>query len=429
MLLLLLLPLIGMLPLRAAAAAEANGQQQHIAVIVARGDAGPAIDAVLAGMADYIELLNRRDGGINGVRLVWDDCGSVMEAPGEGPCAEQVTHDRVAIALPGGLSPALAERSRAERIPLLMPADASSLGVDGRADRYAFTLLAGPLRQAAARLQFIADREGGIDRLRGKRIAYLHAAQPSRHEVGELLERQAAEYGFALDQHSIVASVEAAAEVWQAIHRDAVDWVLLDTAGPATSAALRAAARVGFPADRIIGSAAAGDDEDIIAAGAAAIGYIAASPVPSGGNFLLLRDIRRHLPDAAANAPNRRDAGYLRGIAQALLVGEAIRLAQRRYGARPIDSEQLRWGLERLQLDDERLSRLGALEMLPPSATSCSDHDAGDAVKFQQWLGGRWNVVSDWVGGDTAAVEAVIDTLARRRTRDGEPTAGNCPPE
>jgi len=74
--------------------------------------------------------------------------------------------------------------------------------------------------------------------------------------------------------------------------------------------------------------------------------------------------------------------------------------------------------LERLALDEARLAQLGALELLQPLALSCFDHEGGGAVKFQQWLGERWNVISDWVSGDQALVRRQVEQAAAAYARD-----------
>jgi branched-chain amino acid transport system substrate-binding protein len=51
------------------------------------------------------------------------------------------------------------------------------------------------------------------------------------------------------------------------------DWVVLRSAGVMTPTALKEAAQVGFPCDRIAGNWGAGAEQDIVPAGEAAIGY------------------------------------------------------------------------------------------------------------------------------------------------------------
>ncbi len=98
-------------------------------------------------------------------------------------------------------------------------------------------------------------------------------------------------------------------------------------------------------------------------------------------------DEKREVGDMAKNLrdPGRRDIGatprgfgsasYNRGVAQGILIAEAIRIGQRRIGARPLSGKQLQWGLERLTLDEARLAQLGALELLQPLTLPSPDHD------------------------------------------------------
>jgi branched-chain amino acid transport system substrate-binding protein len=82
-----------------------------------------------------------------------------------------------------------------------------------------------------------------------------------------------------------------------------------------------------------------------------------------------------------------------------------------------------------LALDDARLAELGALELLQPLALSCFDHEGGGAVKFQQWLGERWNVISDWVSGDQALVRRLVEQAAAAYASERGIALRNCASE
>ena len=49
--------------------------------------------------------------------------------------------------------------------------------------------------------------------------------------------------------------------------------------------------------------------------------------------------------------------------------------------------EQMRWGIENLNIDAKRLKELGAAGLMQPLKVSCIDHEGGGSVKFQQWDG------------------------------------------
>ena len=55
-------------------------------------------------------------------------------------------------------------------------------------------------------------------------------------------------------------------------------------------------------------------------------------------------------------------------------------------------------------IDEQRLKELGALGLLQPIKLSCSDHEGGGAVRFQQWDGQKWVTISDWVHPDRAVL-------------------------
>jgi len=405
----------------AAAPACAAGEQ-FVPVFTGREIAGPAGALAPAGMVDYLRMLNRRDGGINGVKLAWEECETAFDDQRGVACFDHLK-DRgaqgaaILVPLSSGISYALTERARDERIPMLMLGYGRADASDGRAFPYAFPLVTNLLSQAAAQIHFIGASEGGMARLRGKRIVNLYLELPIGREAIPLLDALAAKYGFELVHIGVpVPGIDQAA-AWSQIRRVDADWVLLAGPGPMTPAALTAAAAAGFPAQHIIGFALSGAEQDVLPAGKAAIGYVAVALNPSGRNFAVIRDIVKHVHEAEPPG-HVGSAYYNRGVIQGILVGEAVHIAQRRFGARPLSGEQLRWGLERLALDEARLAQLGALELLQPLALSCFDHEGGGAVKFQQWLGERWNVISDWVSGDQALVRRQVEQAAAAYARD-----------
>ena len=85
--------------------------------------------------------------------------------------------------------------------------------------------------------------------------------------------------------------------------------------------------------------------------------------------------------------------------------------------------EQVRWGLENLNVDEARQKALGAFGMFPPVKTSCDDHEGSGAVKVQQWDGKKWNAITpNWMVGDKALTRKLLEersqpTRPRRKSR------------
>src|SRR5256885_16939244 len=88
---------------------------------------------------------------------------------------------------------------------------------------------------------------------------------------------------------------------------------------------------------------------------------------------------------------------------------EAIRTAQEKYGkGKVMTSEQVRWGLENLNLTQERLNELGFGKIIRPVKTSCDNHLGTDWSRIAQWDGAKWKVVSDWYQADKSMVEPLV---------------------
>ena len=61
---------------------------------------------------------------------------------------------------------------------------------------------------------------------------------------------------------------------------------------------------------------------------------------------------------------------------------------------------------------------LGAVGLMQPLKVSCLDHEGGGAVKFLQWDGKRWNVISDWIASDQSIVRPMIEESAAQYAKE-----------
>ena len=157
-------------------------------------------------------------------------------------------------------------------------------------------------------------------------------------------------------------------------------------------------------------------------AGAVGKGYIAITTGPSGTNFPVLKDIDKHVIKAGKGDlkdPKRFGSIYYNlGVENGILNVEALRVAQAKFGKRPLTGEEVRWGFENLNIDDRRLKELGALGLLQPIKLSCSDHEGGGAVRFQQWDGQKWVTISDWVRPDRSTLRPIIEESAAKYAKE-----------
>jgi branched-chain amino acid transport system substrate-binding protein len=113
-------------------------------------------------------------------------------------------------------------------------------------------------------------------------------------------------------------------------------------------------------------------------------------------------------------------------VVNGILNVEALRVAQAKFGKRPLTGEEVRWGFENIRLDNKRLAELGALGLVQPLQLSCADHEGGGAVRFQQWDGQKWNVISDWIQADRKLLRPIIEASAQKYAKEKGITPRDC---
>src|SRR5690606_12021034 len=121
---------------------------------------------------------------------------------------------------------------------------------------------------------------------------------------------------------------------------------------------------------RILGVWWAGAEEDVIPAGKAARGFITTAFTLSGRDFPVVRDILKYVYGSGANsgfdAARVGTTYYNRGLSASMLMIEAMRTAQARFGKRPLTGEEIRWGMENMKLTDRRIHDIGGFGLLQP---------------------------------------------------------------
>jgi branched-chain amino acid transport system substrate-binding protein len=120
---------------------------------------------------------------------------------------------------------------------------------------------------------------------------------------------------------------------------------------------------------------------------------------------------------------------HTRGVVAGIVTAEAIRTAQEKYGKKPLTGEQIRWGIEHLNIDDARLKQLGATGLMQALKVSCLDHEGGGAVKFLQWDGKKWNPITDWITSDQSIVRPMIEQSAAAYAKEKGITPRDCSKE
>src|SRR5262245_37912951 len=187
----------------------AAGGAQFLPVLSTREGAQRSLQIPLAnGFIDYLTLLNERDGGINGVPVVWEECETVWDitrgiecyehrkAKGPtGAAAMQLAHTP--------LANALLERAAHDRLPLITLGGGRTDAADGRVFPYVFPAPTTWWSQSTAKIRFLGHRAGGMAQLKGRNIAHVYLENDFGRATLPILDTQAAQYGFTV-QHLAV---------------------------------------------------------------------------------------------------------------------------------------------------------------------------------------------------------------------------------
>jgi branched-chain amino acid transport system substrate-binding protein len=96
------------------------------------------------------------------------------------------------------------------------------------------------------------------------------------------------------------------------------------------------------------------------------------------------------------------------------------------HGQQPLTGEQVRDGLERLNITEERLAELGMTDFTPPLKVTCADHEGDHAVRIQQWDGEKWSFVSDWITPMKDVVRPMIEESAAQYAKEHGITPRDC---
>ena len=193
--------------------------------------------------------------------------------------------------------------------------------------------------------------------------------------------------------------------------------------------AIKEAAAIRFPMDHFIGNWWSGAEADVTPAGKSAIGYIAATFNQPGAGTQAHADIIKHVYGGDAAAAEKSQIGqvlYNRGIINAIYDTEAVRNAMGKYGNKAMNGEQVRWGLENLNLTEARIAELGVKGFMGPISVSCKDHEGGGKVMFQQWSGTEWKIVKGWTDTMQDVIRPMIEEAAAAYAKENKITPRSC---
>ncbi|MEE8556158.1 MAG: ABC transporter substrate-binding protein [bacterium] len=401
--------------------------EQFIPILIYRtGPFAPGGSGIGGGYEDYLVLLNERDGGINGVKLVFEECETAYNTDRGVECYERLKNKGARGApvfhpLSTGITYALIDRATRDKIPIISLGYGRTDASDGTVFPYIFPLITNYWSQNTAKIRYIAQTEGGEDKLKGMKIVNLHLKHPYGQETIPVLDKMAEMYGFEVTHLPVPWPGIDQKSLWLQIKKIKPDWVINRNWGISCTVPLREAARIDFPRNRVLGVWWCGSEEDVVPAGDAATGYVTTNFHGVGKDFPVIQDILEHVYGQMKGNISPTRVGsvfYNRGVIHGIVTTEAIRLAQSKYGNRAIGGTEMQWALENLDITEARLIELGAGGLMAPLKTSWRDHEGGGLVRMQQWDGTKWVRLGGWIKPDAELVHGMIKKSSAKYAKE-----------
>jgi branched-chain amino acid transport system substrate-binding protein len=420
-----------------ASTAQAQNEQFIPGLVYRTGAYAPNGIPFADGVADYIAMLNARDGGINGVKLTFEECETGYATDRGVECYERLkgkgpTGASYFSPLSTGITFALTEKAPGDKIPLLTMGYGRSESRDGAVFTWNFPLLGTYWTAANVAVQHIAKEQGGFDKLKGKKIALIYHDSPYGKEPIPALEAMAKKYGFEFTAIPVPHPGTEQKSQWLQVRQLRPDYVLLWGWGVMNSAAVTEAGNVNFPRDKMIGVWWSGAEPDVLPAGDKAAGYKALMLQHPAGKFAVHKDIEKFVTSQGKSLAKPDEIGavlYNRGLINSMLGTEAIRTAMAKFGNKPLTGEQVRWGFEHLDLTADRIKQLGFEGMVGPIKVSCTDHEGTRLSRVHQWDGKQWKIISDWYTADDAILSPLVKDTAAKYATEKKITPRDCSKE
>jgi len=378
------------------------------------------------GFVDYLKLTNVR-GGVNGMKISYEECETGYDTARSVECYERLKGKNGGAtmfqSLSTGATFALTEKAPGDKISIITAGYGRSESQDGTIFKWNFPLAGTYWLAADVLVQAIAKKEGGLDKLKGKKITLVYHDSPFGKEPIPLLQERAAMHGFNLALLPVTAPGVDQKATWLQVRQAKPDYVLLWGWGVMNSTALKEAQATGYPREKMYGVWWSGAEPDVKDVGDGAKGYNAVTMQHGAEpNSAVVKEIMEKVHSKGQGTGPKDEVGqvlYMRGVMSSMLAVEGVRRAQERFGkGKWMSGEQARWGYENLALDQKKLDALGFAGVMRPISTSCVDHMGSNWARIHTWDGKKWEFSSDWLQADEQVLKPLVKTTAAKYAAD-----------
>jgi branched-chain amino acid transport system substrate-binding protein len=389
------------------------------------------------GYVDYLKLVNARDGGINGVKITFEECETgyatdkgvecYERLKGKGPTGATAFHP-----LSTGITFAVTDKSFNDHIPIITGGYGRADSVDGTVFGWNFPLGGTYWDAADMLIQHVGKKEGGVANLKGKKIALVYHDSPYGKEPIALLELRAKMHGYELFLLPVTHPGVEQKATWLQIRQQRPDYVFLWGWGVMNSTSLKEAVATGYPREKMYGVWWSGAEPDVSPVGESAKGYSSLVFQAPAGQGQVHKDMIKYVYDKNQGTGKKEEIGevlYNRGLTAALVTVEAVKRAQIKYGKKPLKGEEVRWGLENLAIDKAAIKRLGFDGFMTPLSTTCVNHSGEATGGIHTWDGKKWVVSKDHYEADQQIIKPMIRASAEKYAAEKKITKRDCAKE
>ena len=378
------------------------------------------------GYVDYLKLVNAR-GGINGVKISFEECETGYDTARSVECYERLKGKNGGATLVQPLSTgatfAITEKAPTDKIPVVTVGYGRSESADGSVFKWNFPIAGTYWVAADTILQTLAKKEGGWNKLEGKKIALVYHDSPFGKEPIPLMQERAAMHKFNLQLLPVTAPGVEQKATWLQVRQAKPDYVVLWGWGIMNTTAIKEAQATGYPRDKMYGVWWAGAEPDVKDVAEGAKGYNAVTMQHGAEpDSQLVKDMMAMVHSKGQGTGPKEEVGqvlYMRGAMSAMLGVEGVRAAQERFAkGKVITGEQARWGLENLNLTQAKLDALGFKGVMRPISTSCKDHMGASWARIHTWDGAKWGFTSDWLQADEQVIKPLVKATAAKYAAD-----------
>src|SRR6478752_5182619 len=234
------LALAGLSMVAASSLAQAQAAEQFIPLLVYRtGQFAPLGIPWADGKQDYLKLINARDGGVNGVKLAFEECETAYDAAKGVECYERLKGKGTGASgfdtQSTGITFAVTDKAFVDKVSVETAGYGLSQSSDGTVFEWNFPLMGTYWTATDVILQDIARKAGG---LKGRKIALVYHDSPYGKEPIPLLQRRSVAEGFEVMLLPVTPPGVEQKSTWLQVRQQRPDYVLLWSAGVMTPAAL-----------------------------------------------------------------------------------------------------------------------------------------------------------------------------------------------